>query len=57
MSDDEKSINWTTNESEAETYYCFKDLQSDDDGCVKGKTNLLPVEVNSGKFEFKAMNR
>ena len=57
MSDDAKSINWTTNESDAVTFYCFKDLLSDDDGCVKGKINLLPVEVNSGKFDFKAMNR
>ena len=55
MSGDEQSINWTTGGSAAETYYCFKDMQSNDDGCVKGKTNLVPVGFNSGEFEIDIM--
>ena len=56
MSGDEKSINWTTEGSDAETYYCLKDMQSNDDGCIKGKTNLLPVELNFGEFEIDPLN-
>ena len=52
MSDDEKNMNWTAEGSDAESFYCFKDMQSDDDSCVKGKTSLLPVEIKSGKLDY-----